>query len=135
MHLEDARLRRFGDPGAVIVVRLDQLATIDDASGHEAGETFVRRAAEIIARAVRSIDIVARLGGSEFGVIATDLIPLSSEILVDRILDAFEAAGVAGSIGCAPYTIVAGFAGAFEQAHADLSTHRGRRSLGVGSLP
>jgi diguanylate cyclase (GGDEF)-like protein len=129
MQLEEARLRRFGDPGAVIVIDLDQLKAINDTQGHAAGDQHIRCAARVIAATVRSIDVVARLGGDEFGVIATDLIPTDCQILVERILEALETAGIAGSIGQASYTIGEGLRRAHEQADADMYTHKRRRRV------
>lgn len=119
MQLEAGRLRRFGDPGAVIVIDLDHVKAVNDTMGHDAGDLHIRRSAEIIANTVRSGDIVARLGGDEFGVIATDLIPTDCQLLVDRITEAFQTAEIAVSIGNAAYTIIEGFDGAYEQADAD----------------
>ncbi len=127
MQLEEARFRRFGDPGAVIVIDLDQLKLVNDTNGHAAGDRYIKRAADILASTVRTLDVVARLGGDEFGVIATDMIPADTQILVDRIISALESAGVSGSVGHAPYTIVAGFRGAFAKADAAMYQDKQRR--------
>lgn len=61
---EEARYRRFGDPGAVIVIDLDRLEEVDDRWGHAAGDEHLRLAARTITHVVRASDTVARLGGA-----------------------------------------------------------------------
>jgi diguanylate cyclase (GGDEF)-like protein len=127
MELEEARYQRFGDPGGVIVIDLDGLKEVNDNGGHAAGDRYIRAAGQALEASVRTGDVAARLGGDEFGVIAGDLGPDGFDLLVQRILASFDAVGVAGSIGHAPYTVVAGFPGAFASADAAMYVEKARR--------
>jgi len=60
---------RYGGRGAVMVIDIDALKEVNDRLGHQAGDTLIRRVAEILRERVRATDIVARLSGDEFAVL------------------------------------------------------------------
>jgi diguanylate cyclase (GGDEF)-like protein len=60
---------RYGGRGAVMVIDIDGLKGVNDRLGHLAGDTLIRRVAEILRERVRATDIVARLSGDEFAVL------------------------------------------------------------------
>ena len=60
---------RYGGRGAVMVIDIDGLKAVNDRLGHQAGDTLIRRVAEILRERVRATDIVARLSGDEFAVL------------------------------------------------------------------
>ncbi|HUL64615.1 MAG TPA: diguanylate cyclase [Burkholderiaceae bacterium] len=65
-----AHARRAGHRVGVLWIDLDDLKPINDRYGHAAGDTTLRRVGERMREAVRGNDIVARVGGDEFVVIA-----------------------------------------------------------------
>jgi diguanylate cyclase (GGDEF)-like protein len=65
-----ARARRAGHRVGVLWIDLDDLKPINDRHGHAAGDTLLRRVGERMRDAVRGHDVVARVGGDEFVVIA-----------------------------------------------------------------
>lgn len=65
-----ARARRSGDPMAVMFLDLDRFKLINDTYGHAAGDTVLKTFGTRVKGAVRQVDIVARLAGDEFVVLA-----------------------------------------------------------------
>lgn len=77
-----------GQPGVLIVIDLDQLSRINDAFGHVAGDTMLRRIGTRLRKAVRQEDALGRLGGDQFGVlIAQGAVPVSAEAFARKLLD------------------------------------------------
>jgi two-component system cell cycle response regulator len=69
----------------VFFADLDGLKTINDAHGHQAGDEAIRDAAWILSHTFRSADIVARIGGDEFAVLAPDAAPETIDIMLRRV--------------------------------------------------
>ncbi|MDP3341163.1 GGDEF domain-containing protein [Frigidibacter sp.] len=63
----DARVND-GAPGAMLMLDIDGFKAVNDHFGHAVGDTVLRDAAVILSGAVRRRDVLARLGGEEFGV-------------------------------------------------------------------
>lgn len=66
---ECARARRTGIPFCLLILDLDGFKTINDAHGHAAGDACLRRFGAIVAGRLRRGDVVARMGGDEFGIL------------------------------------------------------------------
>ena len=80
-------------PISILIADVDGLKAINDSLGHASGDRLIKRAADVLRAAFRNEDVVARIGGDEFGVIlantsADDLPNILQR--VDRILHEFN---------------------------------------------
>jgi len=123
---EGKRYERFGDSCSLICIDLDDLKLINDAKGHPAGDEYLRRAAKTLAENIRDSDVVARVGGDEFGVLAPNATAADAEILTERLCAALSEAGVQASFGYAQYVMTEGLDSAWE--HADAAMYEHKRS-------
>jgi diguanylate cyclase len=96
---EESRCRRFGSPACVVSLDIDELKSMNDTLGHDAGDRLIARAAEVLRATVRHTDLVARVGGDEFVILATESDLAGTGVLVSRIRDRFAHSGIKASIG------------------------------------
>jgi diguanylate cyclase (GGDEF)-like protein len=64
-----ARVDRYGLKAAMLFVDVDGLKVINDSFGHRAGDEALIQVANLLAKGVRHSDVVARIGGDEFGIL------------------------------------------------------------------
>jgi len=67
------------------MIDCDQLKHINDQFGHKAGDELIQVTARLIKKALRKVDILARYGGDEFMVLATETNANAAESLAERI--------------------------------------------------
>ena len=123
--------QRAGTPAQLFMFDLDRLKQINDTFGHAEGDAVLRDIAAILQLTFRDADVVARVGGDEFSVLALDADPRVVEQIVSRLHDKLERHnGPAGERG---YTVsvTAGIAAFDPQAPVPLAelTHEADREL------
>lgn len=64
-----ARVSRYNAVGAMLFVDVDGLKTINDTFGHRTGDEALIQVAHLLSSGVRKSDVVARIGGDEFGIL------------------------------------------------------------------
>ena len=83
-----ARVRRSEDDLAVLFIDVDEFKQVNDRFGHNAGDVVLRTIAERIQDAVREGDLVGRIGGDEFLVIAEPVADAHEAMIVaSRVLE------------------------------------------------
>ena len=85
------RLRRHEGRLAVLLIDLDGFKSVNDESGHAAGDRVLRRAARAIESACRSSDVAFRVGGDEFAVILPGAGQDEAGEVVERLTAAVDA--------------------------------------------
>jgi len=77
---------RRGNGLLLFFVDMDGLKEINDHLGHDAGDQAIISAGNILRETFRGTDIVARIGGDEFVILAIDSdYPLSEQIIMNRL--------------------------------------------------
>lgn len=127
---------------ALLVIDIDHFKTVNDRHGHLAGDLVLKATAQAIARTVRGSDVVGRIGGEEFAVLATGLDQNGAARLAERIRTLVSGLAlkadsdvlkVTVSIGCAMAAGLPGYAACFRTADRALydAKHAGRNRVSL----
>ena len=95
---------------ALLLGDVDGLEAVNDLRGHAEGNALLRRAARALAEAIRPEDLLARVGGDEFGVISTVRTTDEAAALCRRLEEEVEGHGLSMSFGWALHPIDGGTA-------------------------
>jgi diguanylate cyclase (GGDEF)-like protein len=80
------RLERKGPhPVSAIIVDVNNLKTVNDQLGHAAGDALLRRAGEVLAKAIQKPFHAARIGGDEFAVLMPGADERDAELAMESI--------------------------------------------------
>lgn len=82
---EIKRARRYNRPLSVFMIDIDFFKRINDTHGHELGDLALKAFAQLCRCWIRSQDMVARLGGEEFGLLLPETDGSSAVALADRL--------------------------------------------------
>lgn len=105
-----AQFNRIQRPVGLMIIDLDRFRTINDTHGHNVGDVVLREVAACLKDHTRQHDVVARLDGEQFAILAPNMDAEQMAGLADRILKAIslleidlgdEKLGVTVSIGLA----------------------------------
>ena len=82
---ELANAARTGHTVCVMLLDLDGLKMINDQGGHQAGDRMIKTAASAWSGVVRTGDLIARVGGDEFGILLPGCSPNGATSLMERL--------------------------------------------------
>jgi diguanylate cyclase (GGDEF)-like protein len=69
---------------------IDHFKMINDNHGHAAGDKVLQAVANVLQKAVREIDVVARIGGEEFALVLPETPPEDLGFLAERLRSEIE---------------------------------------------
>ncbi|MET3853697.1 diguanylate cyclase (GGDEF)-like protein [Rhizobium sp. OAE497] len=81
----DARSQR--QKFAILHIDLDRFKEINDTLGHAAGDAMLVHASKVLSKNVRGSDLVARIGGDEFVILAHDVSDVDMAELAGRVIE------------------------------------------------
>lgn len=76
---------RSGRAITLVYLDVDRFKNINDTLGHHVGDRALKRVAEVLRSTFRRSDIIARIGGDEFAVLALETTGESAEWLAQRL--------------------------------------------------
>jgi diguanylate cyclase (GGDEF)-like protein len=82
--------RRAARGVALVYLDLDRFKTINDTLGHHVGDRALIKLADILKASFRRSDIIARMGGDEFAVLAVDSTSDGAAVLVGRLRERID---------------------------------------------
>ena len=85
-----ASASRSHESVSILMLDIDDFKRVNDVYGHGAGDEILRSLAETLKDAVRTSDVVYRLGGEEFAVVITSRSAESAERLAHRLVERIE---------------------------------------------
>ncbi len=88
---EVSRALRGRKDFAVLAIDVDHFKAINDRYGHLTGDEVIREVGALLRETAREPDVVARIGGEEFTIIASESNEEGAMILAERVLEAFRA--------------------------------------------
>ena len=69
LDLEIKKSLRQRYPVTLIMIDVDNFKAVNDAYGHPTGDVILQELAQVVRKAVREVDLVARYGGDEFAIV------------------------------------------------------------------
>ena len=76
---------RQGQTVTIAWLDVDNLKQVNDTRGHVEGDRLLETVGGVLANTLRSVDVVGRIGGDEFGIVVVGLAASDAEVLIGRL--------------------------------------------------
>jgi diguanylate cyclase (GGDEF)-like protein/PAS domain S-box-containing protein len=111
MATEQVKLARRQERGLLLLFAdIDRMKWINDTFGHMEGDRAIRTVANVLRHTFRESDLVARMGGDEFAILAADVPENELETLLHRLTEKVEELNRASTTHAYPLSISVGSA-------------------------
>lgn len=118
--VELERARRYGHPIGFAVMDMNGFKEINDRYGHKAGDDALRLAAKLCVDALRSCDIVGRIGGDEFAFVFPECDEAAAAVAAKKIRQTVGAATFSNRSAIVRLSAAVGSVGSAGPAHPEL---------------
>jgi diguanylate cyclase (GGDEF)-like protein len=108
--------REDGTPVTLLLLDVDHFKNVNDTHGHAAGDDVLRAIAERLARCIRDVDLVGRVGGEEFAILLPETVEMHGMEVAERLRR---------SLGDAPLTSPSGLVLAITASFGGTTTQPG----------
>jgi diguanylate cyclase (GGDEF)-like protein len=83
--MELGKARRYQTPISILYMDIDDFKHINDHFGHHIGDRLLRSVAKTIKNNIRAIDVIARFGGDEFGILLAETGSESAALVAGKL--------------------------------------------------
>jgi len=85
------RAARYKNPLSLLYIDIDHFKQVNDTFGHQCGDVVLQVFSDLCTSTARTSDIVARLGGEEFGILMPETNLSNAKQIADRLLQNIRA--------------------------------------------
>jgi diguanylate cyclase (GGDEF)-like protein/PAS domain S-box-containing protein len=128
------RAARYGAPGAVLLIDLDNFKEVNDRLGHTAGDSLLKGIGGLLKHRLRLTDTFARVGGDEFAILLPHVGAEQALVVADEFVKSLgrqtavlanQSISITASVGVALFN---GFGPKDVLAYADMAMYEAKRA-------
>lgn len=110
METEFARIQRFHEPAALLMLDLDHFKRINDSQGHAVGDAVLAALGATLLETLRKTDLVGRVGGEEFALLLPGTEAVEARQFAERLRERVAGVEVEAGGGRLAVTVSIGIA-------------------------